>query len=104
MSKVKVNGGNCGFNSVINVEKIDRTTVRVNVQSDCERVEAMNSDLAELDWRRSLFGKMNESRVYQIASQHLKHTACPVPTAILKAIEVELRLALPLDIVIHFET
>jgi hypothetical protein len=103
MTQVTVNGGNCGFNSAINVEKLDRTTVRVIVQSDCEHVAAMNPDLSSLEWRQTVFGRMNDSLVYQSASRHLKHAACPVPTAILKAIEVELRLALPKDIIIHFD-
>ncbi len=103
MAQVSVNGGNCGFNSTITVEKIDRSTVRVSVQSDCEHVQKMNPDLTSLDMRQTIFGKMINSLVYQSASQHLRHAACPVPTAILKAIEVELKMALPKDIVIHFE-
>jgi hypothetical protein len=31
------------------------------------------------------------------------HVSCPIPVSILKAIEVEAELALPTDVIIHFE-
>ncbi len=37
------------------------------------------------------------------ASAHLTHPCCPVPTGIFKAIELELELALPKDVALHFE-
>lgn len=103
MTRVTVDAGVCGFRSVIEVEKVGRDTVRVTIESECQHVMAMNPDLAELNWRRGVLGRMTESKVYQSASQHLKHTACSVPSAILKAIEVEVGIALPKDVVIHFE-
>jgi len=103
MTRVTVDGGACGYRATIEVEKIDRHTVRVTIHSECEQITAMNPDLAELNWRRGVFCKMSESCVYQSASQHIKHAACPIPAAILKAIEVEVGIALPKDVVIHFE-
>ncbi|TFH34446.1 MAG: hypothetical protein E4G99_09495 [Anaerolineales bacterium] len=45
---------------------------------------------------------MTESIVYQSAARHIRHTGCPIPSAILKAIEVEVGIALPHDVVINF--
>jgi hypothetical protein len=45
---------------------------------------------------------MTESVVYQSAARHIRHTACPIPAAILKAIEVEVGIALPQDVTITF--
>ena len=103
MTRVTVNGGACGFNATIQVDKIDRHTVRVKIDSACDQIVALNPDLAELNWRHGVFCKIAESRVYQSASQHIKHAACPIPAAILKAIEVEVGIALAKDVVIHFE-
>ena len=104
MTQVTVDAGVCGFTAAIQVDKIDRHTVRVKIDSACEQITAMNPDMAELNWRRGVFCKIAESRVYQSASQHIKHAACPIPSAILKAIEVEVGIALPKDVIIHFET
>jgi len=103
LTQVTVDGGACGFTATIEVEKMDRHTVRVAIRSECEQIVAMNLDLAELNWRRGVFCQIADSRVYQSASQHLKHAACPIPGAILKAIEVEVGIALAKDVIIHFE-
>jgi hypothetical protein len=103
LTRVTVNAGSCGYDVTIEIEKLDRQTVCVRLRSDCEQIAAMNPDLAQLGWRRGVFCKIAESRIYQSAAQHVKHAACPVPSAILKAIEVEVGIALPRDVRIHFE-
>ncbi|MBI4321503.1 MAG: hypothetical protein HY675_23670 [Chloroflexi bacterium] len=104
MTRVGANGGACGFDAIIEVVRIDRDTVRVTIDSECEQITAMNPDLTILNWRRGVFCRMCESRVYQSASHHINHTACPIPAAILKAIEVEVGIALPEDVSISFQT
>jgi hypothetical protein len=44
------------------------------------------------------------SEVYKCASKCHLHASCPVPMAILKAIEVEAGLALPRPVLVQFET
>jgi hypothetical protein len=41
--------------------------------------------------------------VYRAAAKHLKHTACPVPSGTIKAMEVEAGFCLPEDASIVFE-
>lgn len=103
MTRVTVNSGICGHTTTIQVEKIEKHVVRISLDSECERVAALAPELAELNWRHGVFCKMVDSKIYQAASQHLRHTACPIPSAILKAIEVEVGIALPKDVIIHFE-
>ncbi|MBI4771144.1 MAG: hypothetical protein HY784_12220, partial [Chloroflexi bacterium] len=59
-----------------------------------------------LQWKgkgHQVFRPMDESAVYQSAARHIRHTACPIPAAILKAIEVEVGIALPRDVHIQFQ-
>ena len=74
----------------------------MDISSDCEMVSLLGSHLSELDSRDAL-RPHGRSAVYECAFQHIKHVACPVPAAILKAIEVELGAALPRDVSIRFE-
>lgn len=62
----------------------------------------MNPELAELDWRGGLFRSYGESPVFQAAAKHIHHLDCPIPAAIMKAISVELGLALPVGAEISF--
>lgn len=98
MSRVIVDAGSCGLTATIEVEKLEGKRIRVTIASDCGMLAAMNADLSELDGRKGVFGRMANSVVYQSASRHIKHTACPVPSAILKAIEVAVGVAPPKDV------
>jgi len=102
MTKVVVEAGICGFTATIEVVRLSARRVRVRVVSECEMVSEMNSQLEELDWQDAL-RQLEDSPVYNSAFEHIKHPACPVPVAILKAIEVEVGAALPQDVAIRFE-
>lgn len=101
MSKVVVHAGACGHTTEIEVTQIDREHVRVVLHSTCQQITSMGPDLEHLKWRGKehvVFLPIDRSAVYRSGGQHRLHTACPVPSAIIKAIEVELGLAVPRDV------
>lgn len=98
MSKVKVLAGICGFTAIIRVLKVGDYRARVEIASPCEMLKEMNTELKEIDWTENITRKMGDSNVYRAADKHITHAACPVPSAILKAVEVEFGLALPRDV------
>jgi hypothetical protein len=59
--------------------------------------------LGALDMTDILSKGMGKNAVFAECSELLSHAACPVPSAIIKAAEVELGLALPKPVVIEFE-
>jgi len=102
LTRVVVDAGICGFSTTVEAIETGKRRVSVVVGSDFEAVSEMNGQLQDMDWLEAL-GPPQNSAVWDCACQHLKHPCCPVPIGILKAIEVELDLALPKDVVIHFE-
>jgi hypothetical protein len=104
MSKVVVDAGCCRYKAVVRAKKTGKMTVCVTISSACEMLTDMNPELAEVDWRRGVFEAISDCTVYQICSKHIRHAACPVPAAILKAIEVEAGLALPVDVTMKIES
>lgn len=105
MTEVEVHSGICGHSAVITVTRVDDQHVQVVIASECEQITAMNADLACIQWKgkgHEVFKRMPDSAVYQSAAKHIRHTACPVPSAILKAIEVETGVALPKEVSITF--
>jgi hypothetical protein len=102
MTKVVVYSGACGFNVVITAEKSASGKISLHLDTDCEMVKKMLTDIALLDRFAPLTGFQNNP-VYSSASKHLKHVACVVPSAILKAIEVEAGLNVAKDADICFE-
>ncbi len=73
--------------------------MRIALSSNCEMVSSMNADLSNVDWREALHS-LQGSLIYTVASQHISHAACPVPSAVIKAVEVEIGAALPRDVTI----
>lgn len=101
MTTLKVDAGACGCWAKIVASKVDDHHVQVRVESDCDQVVKMNEDLARVQWKgkgHQVFGPIVESAVYRSAALHIRHTACPIPSAILKAIEVEVGAAVPSDV------
>lgn len=103
MTKVKVFAGACGFTSVIKAQSLGQTTVKVEIVSACKMLRNMNADIGQLDWKKGIFNRINESVIYRSAGEHLKHTDCPVPCAIIKAIQVEIGAAVAKDVEIRIQ-
>jgi len=98
MTKVQVNPGICGLKTQLTITADDMQIVAVEIQSECPHIVAMQEGLNELDGYEECFAKYSDSTVYKIAEKHCKHLACPVPTAIIKGMEVACGLALPKDV------
>jgi hypothetical protein len=102
MTKVVVTAGACGFTSVIRAEKGPERAVDLAVESGCAMVQKMAAEITRLGRRDALSGILHNP-VYLAAGRHLKHAACPVPAAVLKALEVEAGLNVAKDAAITFE-
>ncbi len=101
MTRAVVNPGICGFSVTIIAEKREGKEIHLSLDTECEMVKKMAEDIASLNMMSALIGFANNP-VYKSAARHLKHTACPVPSAILKAVEVEAGLCIPKDVNISF--
>ena len=102
MTKVTVDPGICGFVTTIEVDKIAKHKVKVVINSDCESVAELGESLTEVSvW--DIFKQREDCEIYKAVSKCHLHITCPVPIAVLKAIEAEAELALPRDVVIRFE-
>ncbi len=100
MSTVIVQAGACGFMTTIVVETTKDGNMAVTLETKCEMVQKMCGDIALLNRFAPLTGFLNNP-VYLSAAKHLKHAACPVPSGILKAVEVEAGLNIAKDATIH---
>ena len=103
MAKVEVNPGVCGLLTTLHVKVDDMENVSVEIQSECPHIKAMEAELVDLDGYVECFARYSASTVYSIAEKHCRHLACPVPTAIIKGMEVACGLALPKDVILQIE-
>jgi tRNA threonylcarbamoyladenosine modification (KEOPS) complex Cgi121 subunit len=101
MTKVIVNSGACGFTVTIKAVKGKDKKIALSLDTACEMVQKMLADISSVDQRVTLTG-FRDNPVYLSAAKHLKHVACPVPSAILKAIETEAGMNVSKDVRIEF--
>lgn len=97
MIEVNVNAGVCGFNTIIKVDSEDEQNAVIEIITECPNIKPMEQELKEVDGYKECFSKLGDSYIYELARKYCKHAACPVPSAIIKGVEVACGLALPRD-------
>lgn len=94
MVEVKVNPGICSLKSIIKVNSEDMQNVLIEIITDCPNIKPLEQELKEVDGLEECFSKLGESKVYELGKKYCKHPGCPVPSAVIKGIEVACGLAL----------
>lgn len=96
---VTVHAGVCRRTTTIHAKSNDDMTVSVEIESDCPMV-SKSPVPAIVPWDE-VGTPMNQTVTYKWASENLSHAACPVPCAIVKAVEVAGDLGLKKDVTIE---
>lgn len=95
MATVQVNPGVCGLVAHIESAGDESYTVKLTISSECARVQKLAQQLSSVAALDELMLPMTETTVYRLAASCRLHAACPVPSAIHKAVEVAAGMALP---------
>ncbi len=96
MASAEVESGICGFSARIEATA-DGQVVRLHIVSDCPRLQKLAEGLTEADPLTAVGPRSRPNPVMDAAAEAKLHMACVVPSAIVKALEVEAGLALPRD-------
>ena len=100
---VQVSPGICGFHCQVCAQKIDRRTVTVKIEgSECKQIQRLAQSVTQLSMQ-GLFKALTKNPVFVSAEKAGCHSTCCVPTAILKASEAVLGMALASDVMVKFE-
>ena len=103
MIEVKVNPGVCGLKSTIKAESADMMSANVTIESECPAVMQLAEKVKTVDAMKEVFAPFGTSSIFTESNGTLTHATCPVPTAILKAVEASCSLALPADVVLEIK-
>lgn len=101
MTKVIVHPGICGFDALLEA-KASNSTVKLQIESECEDVLNLARILTEVSKQDWMNTKGFADEIYEFVAKNTRHLSCPIPCAIMKAIEVELGMALKKDVEIKF--
>jgi hypothetical protein len=96
MASAEIDSGICGFCTTVHTT-MDGRSVKLEFESSCGYVQTLAEHLTEVEPYGEISFRGEGPVTLRLAAEHLMHPACPVPSGILKAIEVEAGLALPKD-------
>lgn len=98
-----VQAGVCGMTSkIIATASEDMMSVNVVIESNCPMVQKL-SPIEGINAFEAVGTPFTESAIYKKAALCLRHTACPVPCGIVKAVEAESGMGLKKPVSITFE-
>ena len=103
MTELEIIAGICGHKTTVKVEDQKKFMATAVIESTCPNYKKVAKLLEgkQFDLMQELF-KKGESQVLNACQGIVPHVSCPVPSAILKALEVGVGLALPADASITF--
>lgn len=94
-----VTAGICGMTATIKATSTDQFgPVTLEIESDCPHVQKLASELTEVNPFEEIGFRGEGPKTLRLAAKHCKHAACPVPSGIIKAVEVASGLALPKEV------
>lgn len=97
MSKAEIHSGICGFTTVVEAT-MNGKVCNLVISSDCEAIQKLAQDLKQVNPFQEISYRQSIPKTIQLSMQHCPHAACPVPVGIIKAVEVEAKLAVPADV------
>ena len=95
---VNVMSGICGMITEIRATSDDQSgMVNLEINTRCENIQKLAGDLKTVNPIEEISFRGDGPKTLRMAAKHCKHSACPVPSGIVKAVEVASGLALPKD-------
>ncbi len=89
MALTWVKAGECGQESSIQALKTGPVTMKFEIVTTCEHIQALADELGEVNVGHEMSCPLLESDIYRLAAKHVCRNSCIVPAAILKTMETE---------------
>jgi hypothetical protein len=99
MAKAEIFSGVCGFSTLVEAT-MDGKVCNLQITSECTAIQKLARELTQVNPYQEISTKRAMPQTLEKGTQYCTHAACPVPVGIIKAVEVEAKLALPKDVII----
>ncbi len=100
MTKVCVDPGACGFVCLIEVSRTKKYKAAVRLQSRCKQIVELAAEICEVDFMDIVGRAFGENQIFLSGARCKLHPSCPIPTALVKAVEAELDMAVKKNVTI----
>ena len=99
MATAEIFAGNCGFTTKVEAT-MDGKVCTLKIASECSAINRMAAELTEVNPFQEISFRRAMPTIHAAGHKFCTHAACPVPVGIIKAMEVEAKIALPTDVTI----
>jgi hypothetical protein len=99
---MSVDPGVCRFKAKIIAKECD-DHICIEMETACPHAQAFQKTLSKVERFDALKMPFSENVVYQKAGETLKHSACPLPAAVIKCIEAASGLALKKNVKFEYD-
>lgn len=100
MAKAEIYSGDCKLHTTVEATMKEKVC-KLSIISDCEAIRKLAKELTEVNPYKEITFKRALPKIHEAGQKYCYHAACPVPVGIIKAVEVESRLALPTSVIIQ---
>jgi hypothetical protein len=90
VAQAEIFAGICGFKTIV--------TATMDGQVCKLAIQKLAGELIQVEPFKEISARRSMPRSLEMGIKHCTHAACPVPVGIIKAVEVEAKLALPADV------
>jgi hypothetical protein len=99
MARAEIHSGACGYTTTVNTT-MNGKVCQIAVESDCTAIQKLAAELTEVEPFKEISPRRQVPKTLEMGLKHCIHSACPVPVGIIKAVEIESGLNLPVDVTI----
>jgi hypothetical protein len=100
MAKAEIFSGNCGMRTTV-VATMDGKNCKLSISSNCKAIRRMAKELTEVNPYKEISFRKGMPKIHEAGQKYCYHAGCPVPVGIIKAVEVEAKLDLPMNVIIQ---
>lgn len=97
MAQADIFAGNCGFSTQVHTS-MEGKVCKVRITSDCAAIQRYGEELTEVEPFKEISFRRAMPKTHEMGFKYCTHAACPVPVGIIKAVEIEAGLGLPVDV------
>ncbi|MFC1467476.1 DUF6951 family protein [Verrucomicrobiota bacterium] len=101
MTKAEIHPGRCEHVAKVRVQMLENDLCSVELESECHQMQLLASRVAVVNPDDEI--NQGSSRILAQACRCCHHTSCPIPVALIRAVEIESGMDLSGDIDMHFE-
>jgi hypothetical protein len=99
MAKAEIHSGACGYTTIVNTI-MNGKVCQLSIESECKAIQKLAAELTEVEPFKEISSRRQTPKSLEMGMKHCTHAACPVPVGIIKAVEIEAGLNLPVDVTI----